>query len=117
MSDDLRDIKDGDWYWVQKNLIRHYAKTIRPLGIAVYSCLAALANRNQQSFPSQQYIASTLGYSRAMVNKTLKSLERHNLIVASRGKGGRRMYHLIRIRCPSEETDLSNGGNPPVKQG
>ena len=44
------------------------------MGIAVYNVLASMANRNQECFPSQQYIADCLGCSRATINKTLKAL-------------------------------------------
>lgn len=60
MNDDkkieVRDLKNGNWYWIPKAVIQHAPK-IRTTGIAVYNFLASLVNRNQSCFPSQKYIA------------------------------------------------------------
>ncbi len=112
----VRNIKDGDWFWVPKAVIRTHAKKIKPLGIAVYTILASMADGQQRCFPSQGYIADSLGYSRASVNNTIKLLKHHRLINVDRRKGTSFLYSLLRIGCKARCTGLSNGLNRGVKQ-
>jgi biotin operon repressor len=112
-----RDLRDGDWYWVHKTVIKAYAADMRAMGIAVYSCLAVMADRNQECFPSQQYIADVLGYSRATINKALKILRERGLIAVKKRNGCHCVYRLLKVRCKARETQLSKGGNSGVNQG
>jgi len=72
---EIRDLRNGDWYWIHKAVIHEYAQKVGAIGIVVYNLLASLANSHQGCFPSQKYIARALGYSRSYVNETLKLLE------------------------------------------
>lgn len=99
----LRDIKDGDWYWVNKSIIFDYAKKINATGIMVYSLLACFANKNQSCFPSQKYISEKLGCSRATVNRTLKELEDKGLIRIEKIDKYRCAYHLLKVGCQALE--------------
>ena len=112
----VRNIKDGDWFWVPKAVLHRNAKRIRPLGIAVYSVLASLADAHQRCFPSQGYIADCLGYSRASINGAIKRLEHCRLINIDRRKGTSFYYSLLRIGCKAHCTGLSNRRNMAVKQ-
>ena len=47
MSDDkikVRDLRNGDWFWISKVLLDEYGSKIKPIGIAIYNCLAEHAN-------------------------------------------------------------------------
>ena len=77
---EIRDLRNGDWYWVHKGVIREYAPKVGAIGIVVYNFLASLADSSQVCFPSQRYIAEHLGYSRSYVNETIKLLEKNGLI-------------------------------------
>ncbi len=112
-----RTLKGGGWYWVHKTLIRDHAPGIRAIGIAVYSCLASMANKKQECFPSQQYIADALGYSRATVSKTLKGLERCGLIAVIKRERGHCVYRLLAVRCQKDVGEMSTRGNRDVNQG
>jgi len=111
-----RNIKDGPWYWVHKAVIRNHAVDIRAVSVAVYNCLAAMADGKQECFPSQQYIARTLGYSRATVNRALKALIEHGLIAIRRKDQYRRVHRLLAVSCNTGETQMLHRCNPDVKK-
>lgn len=110
-KNEVRDLRNGDWYWIQKVVIQEYAKKIRPIGIAVYNLLASLADSSQRCFPSQKYIADCLGYSRPYISKTLKLLERNGLIKVEKRSRYHCVYYLLKPRCKLEETQMLTGGN------
>lgn len=113
---EIRELISGDWYWVNKAVIRHTPK-VRAMGIAVYNFLASLANRNQSCFPSQKYIAESLGYSRTTINKTLKLLEENGFIRIEKRSRYHCVYQLLKVRCEDNETQMSSRGNSDVTQG
>src|SRR5208337_3933081 len=112
-----RTLEGGRWYWVHKALIRDHAPDIRAIGVAVYSCLASMADRKQECFPSQQYVADALGYSRATVSTTLKILERRDLITITRKDRGHCVYRLLAMRCQENVAKMSSRRNRDVNQG
>jgi biotin operon repressor len=114
---EVRDLRNGDWYWIQKTLVQHYAPEIGGIGIAVYNFLASLADSHQGCFPSQKYIAQHLGYSRSYVNETLKLLERKALIKIEKKGRYHRVYHLLKLRCQPGRTQVSTIVNSGVNQG
>ena len=103
---EIRDLRNGDWYWIHKAVIQEYAQKVGAVGIVVYSFLASLADSDQSCFPSQKYIAESLGYSRSYINEVLKALERNGLIRIER-KGHHRVYYLLKVRCQPERTQMS----------
>ena len=111
-----RNIKDGPWYWIHKAVIRNHAVDIRAVSVAVYNCLAAMADKKQECFPSQQYIARTIGYSRATVNRALKVLIKHGLIAIRKKGQYRRVYRLLAVSCNTGETQMLHRCNPGVKK-
>ncbi len=111
---EVRDLRNGDWYWIHKAVIQEYTQKVGAMGIAVYNFLASLADRGQGCFPSQKYMAKCLGYSRSYINETLKVLERHGLIrIEKKGRYGR-VYHLLKVRCGPERTQVSTIPNSRV---
>jgi biotin operon repressor len=112
---ELRDLRNGDWYWTHKAVIQQYTPKVGSTGIAVYSFLASLVDISQSCFPSQKYIARRLGYSRATISRTLKLLERNGLIKIVRRNRYHCIYHLLKVRCKAGETQMSNRRNSDVK--
>ncbi len=112
----IRNLKNCSWYWVDKIIIQKYVPQIGTMGFTVYSFLASLADRNQSCFPSQKYIAKRIGCSRSTVNKSIKALVKYGLIK----KGTKSRYHCIysltKVRCKVEETQMSHTGNSDVSQ-
>jgi biotin operon repressor len=110
----IRSFKDGEWYWIDKAVIKHYAAKIGATGFTVYSFLAAFVDSDQKCFPSQKYIADHIGYSRATVNKAINILEKQGLI----RKVKKDRYHCVYqlLRCKAKEIQMSNKRNSGVPQ-
>jgi biotin operon repressor len=111
---EIRDLRNGDWYWVNKAVIQKYRPLVGSAGIAVYSFLASLVDKNQECFPSQKYIAQCLGYSRTTISRALRLLEARGLIKIEKRGRYHCIYHLLKIRCKPDETQMSNGCNSDV---
>ena len=73
-----------------------------------------MTDNNQRCFPSQKYIADKLGYSRATVNRAMKRLEENGLIRIEKRSRYHCAYHLLKIRCNTDETQMSHRGNSGV---
>src|SRR5450759_3281123 len=112
-----RTMDCGQWYWVSKAVIQRYAVSIGPIGIAVYNVLASMADKQQECFPSQKYIADRLGYSRATINKALKVLKDYGLIAVKKRNRYHLSYRLIEPTCKPLETEMSTGRKQDVMPG
>jgi biotin operon repressor len=112
----IRELKNGKWFWIDKIIIQEYVPKIGTIGFIVYSFLASLADSNQSCFPSQKYIAERLGCSRSTVNKNIKVLVKYGLIKKERKNRYHYTYSLIEIRCKEEETQMLHAGNSDVSQ-
>ena len=110
----VRDLRNGDWYWIHKAVIQEYTQKVGAVGIAVYNLLASMADSDQGCFPSQKYIAKCLGYSRSYINETLKALERNGLIRIEKKGRYHLIYHLLKVSCQPERTQVSTIPNPGV---
>ena len=113
---EIRDLRNGGWYWVDKAVIKNFTPKVGAVGIAVYSFLASLADSSQGCFPSQKYIAESLGYSRATINRNLKVLERYGLIRIDKRSRYHCVYKLLKVRCKAGETQMSSRRNSDVNQ-
>jgi len=92
----VRDLRNGDWYWISKTVIDHYGATIKPIGIALYNCLAKHANQASFCFPSQAFIAKEIGSSVASVKRSIDQLIRLELISKERKKYCN-IYYLLKL--------------------
>ena len=58
MKIEIRDLRNGDWYWIHKTVLEKYASKIGAYGIAIYNSLCYFTNHeNQSSFPSYKKIS------------------------------------------------------------
>ncbi len=127
MQIQIRDLRNGDWYWIHKQIIQEHAPKIKAVGVLVYSFLACLVDKSQACFPSQKYMAEKLGYSRATISETIRVLESSGLIKIERRSRYHLVYSLLKVRCQreftpetrckAEETQMSNRGNSDVNYG
>jgi biotin operon repressor len=113
---EVRDLRNGNWYWIHRAVIKEYTPKIGATGIAVYNFLASCADTRQSCFPSQKYIAEHLGYSRATVNKAIQVLEENKLIRIEKRSRYHCVYHLLKVRCKDGKTQMPSKGNSDVKQ-
>ena len=112
----VRDLRNGSWYWIHRRILKEYSKKVGATGILVYNFLASLADRTQACFPSQKYIAESLGYSRATVNRAIKTLEKNGLIRIKKRDRYHLTYFLVEPRCKASETQMSSIRNSDVKR-
>lgn len=86
MRGKIRDIRNGDWYWIHKIIYQRYARKIGALGLALYNAYAYYADRESKCFPAQRRIAKELGIGRRTIQKLNKVLEKNGLIRIESGK-------------------------------
>lgn len=93
MSDEkikVRDLRNGDWYWINKVILDEYGIKVKPIGIAIYNCLASHANQEGFCFPSHRHIASKIGASISSVQRGIRELIKLDLV-----RKGRQRYHNV----------------------
>lgn len=84
----------GQWFWLEKSIVRDYLPAIGASGLAVYCLLASCVDENQTCFPSQSYIAAALNCSRSTVCRALRKLEEAGVILRRAGERGRTDFTL-----------------------
>lgn len=107
MSDDkikVRDLRNGDWFWISKVLLDEYGSKIKPIGIAIYNCLAEHANQEGFCFPSHKLIADKIGSSVSSVQRGIRQMIKLGLINKKRRKFSN-VYYLLKV-------DRSDRPNP-----
>ena len=99
MSDDkikVRDLRNGDWFWISKVLLDEYGSEIKPIGIAIYNCLAEHANQEGFCFPSHKLIADRIGSSVSSVQRGIRQMIKLGLINKKRRKFSN-VYYLLKV--------------------
>ncbi len=92
---EIRSIKRGKWYWIDKSVLKNYAPELKSSGLAVYNVLAYFANSKSQScFPTQKTMADLIGLSRKTVSRKIRLLKDKRLIAIER-MNGRFRYFLL----------------------
>jgi len=106
----VRDLRDGNWYWINRDVLYIYGRKLRASGIAVYNALVSFANPKTQScFPTQKALAEITGLSRRTVLRKIKLLKELGLVKVERKKGSC-IYHIL-------EVDVPNGTQPCDRNG
>ena len=106
MSDEkikVRDLRNGDWYWISKVLLDEYGGKIKPIGIAVYNCLAEHANQEGFCFPSHKHIADRIGASISSVQRGIRQMIKLGII-----RKGRRRYSNVYYLLKLDRSDRPN---------
>ncbi len=92
----VRDVRNGEWYWVDKAVIDRYGFKLKPIGIAIYNCLAKLANQAGLCYPSHSYIAKKIGASKSSVKRGISALIKLKLIRQERRRYSN-VYYLLKL--------------------
>lgn len=87
MKINVRDQRNGNWYWVARTIYQDYASKIGVIGLALYNAYASYAFDKQKVFPSQTTIAEKLSISIPALIKYNKILVKHKLIRIYKRKG------------------------------
>ena len=99
----------GGWFWVNKAVIRKYSGNVGFLALAVYHLLASMVDESQTCYPSQKYVADTLGCSRRSVSRAVRRLEQNMLISLWKTPGKRSGYRLLPVRMDTHDANLRHG--------
>jgi hypothetical protein len=105
----VRNIKNSEWYWASKKIMKEYASKIGVLALGIYHFLAYMADEQQSCFPSQRYIAKSLGCARSSVSTGIKKLRDHNLIAVDKSYPFRPVYKLLSIDGPKSGQGVTSG--------
>jgi hypothetical protein len=94
----IRDLRNGDWYWLHKVIYELYAEKIGAFGLALYNAYAFYANSGK-CFPSQKKIANKLSISERTIQRLNRKLEEQKLILIESGreKGEANTIYLLKI--------------------
>lgn len=92
----VRDLRNGDWYWISKVILDEYGSVIQPIGIAIYNCLAEFSNQDGFCFPSHKTIADKIGASVSSVQRGIRQLIKLGIISKKR-KRYHNVYYLLKI--------------------
>jgi len=96
---EVRDMGDGDWYWVSRRVFEDFAPKIGVIGFALYNAYASYARDKGVAFPSQKTLAEKLGLSVKTIIKYNRVLEANGLIKIERrkGKGKTNLVTLLKV--------------------
>lgn len=115
---EIRSIKRGKWYWIEKSILKEYASEIKSSGLAVYNVLAYFANSKSQScFPTQKTMADLIGLSRRTVSRKIRLLKEKGLIAVERINGRFKYFLLysneskVHKGCDKKDTSDKTQGN------
>ena len=92
----VRDLRNGDWFWISKVILDEYGSQIQPIGIAIYCCLAEYANQEGFCFPSHKTIADKIGSSISSVQRGIRQMIKLGLISKKRQRL-HNVYYLLKI--------------------
>jgi hypothetical protein len=114
---DVRDIRNRNWLWTRRELIRAHGQELGVYGVAVYVALASFADTKTQSRanPSISTLAELLGISRNKVRDGIRKLAELDWIAyrSREADSGRRTSHEFRLlECPVEDP---YNRNPPKR--
>jgi len=96
---EVRDIWDGDWYWIPRIVFEDYTPKIGVIGLALYNAYSSYARDKAVAFPSQETLAEKLGLSIKTIIKYNRILEANGLIRIERrkGKGKTNLVTLLKV--------------------
>jgi DNA-binding MarR family transcriptional regulator len=118
----VRDIRNGDWYWVPRSVYEDYGPKIGAIGLALYNAYASYARNKGSAFPSQKTIAKKLKISCQTIRKYNKILVENQLIKIESGKGKGKTNIVILLEVKGGK-EIAKGGKEvttgwqPIFQG
>ncbi len=94
----IRDQRNGNWYWISRNIYEQYTTKIGVIGLALYNAYASHAYDSQKVYPSQDFIIKRLGITKPTLIKYNKILVKYNLIKIDRKEGQSNRITLLKVR-------------------
>jgi len=108
-----RDIDEGYWFWVNRQIFDEYAAKIGVMGFAIYcaySYYASFYKGDNGCWASQKQIASRLGITIPTVSKYNKILKKNGLIHLKSGKELGRSNYITLLRIIKDKFDEDDEG-------
>ena len=116
-KNEVRDLRDGEWYWIDKKILSLYGQRLKPSGIAVYNALASFANSETQAcFPTQKAIAKLIGSSARTVIRKIRQLRELGLVRVEK-KRGSCLYYLLEPKVTKETPGCDKKNTSEVTRG
>ena len=114
----VRDIREGNWYWIDRAVLYLYGRRLKSSGMAVYNALASFTDSSQKCFPTHKGIAQLLGLSRRTVMRKINLIKQLGLIQSGQ-IGNNHVYSLLKIKSgvTNETKGCDKGDTPPVTSG
>jgi DNA-binding transcriptional regulator YhcF (GntR family) len=94
---EIRNIGDGDWYWIPRIVFEEYTPKIGVIGLALYNAYSSYARDKSVAFPSQRTLAEKLGLSIKTIIKYNRILEANGLIKIERKRGRTNLVTLLKV--------------------
>ena len=109
----VRDLRNGDWFWINKQALKIIADNIGAKGIAVYNCLCYfVTNRVESCFPSLNTLATMCHFSTRTVMRVLKELRSLGIINIEYNRGQVNTYTLLKcVDSVTGDTRDRGGGD------
>jgi DNA-binding MarR family transcriptional regulator len=110
----VRDLRDGNWYWVPKEVLT--SDKLNGSDKLIYSALAYYANnKTQGSYPSITTICNLIKISRPTVVNGIKKLVELGFISKTENKGKTSYYNLLKLIDTSKNSLLVSKSSLLVK--
>lgn len=91
---EVRDMRHKEKFFVDDAYLNGYAKYLGTTNSMIYFILCRHADKNQECFPSYEFIASRLGVSEATIKRGVKELRNWNIIsIGKRKRKGGQFLH------------------------
>lgn len=97
----VRDLRNGDWYYVHKIVYEKYGQRIGAIGLAIYNALCYYANTfSGKCYPSENTLSQKLNISSVCIRFYLKKLQAQKLIKIISGKksGKVNLYYILKVK-------------------
>ena len=103
---DIRDLRDGNFLWLDKAALKLVSLKAGNRGVSVYSWLCYYANaKAQDCFPSLNTLAKHCGVCGRTIARTIKRLEAIGVIAIERDNGRGNVYRLLDVPTEPETPD------------
>lgn len=114
----VRDLRNGNWFWINKQALKIIADNIGAKGIAVYNCLCYFAtNQAEFCFPSLNTLATMCHFSTRTVMRVLKELRGLGIINIEYNRGQVNTYTLLKCVAPVTSDTRDRGGSDRRDRG
>lgn len=108
---EVRDFRKKNFYMTDDAFLNGFAREMDRSEILVYSALCRHANVSQMSFPGIAYMAKKLDLSEMTIKRSIKSLERRNMIAVIRKTGCHNVYYLLDKKLWVRTSNMGVTGN------